>query len=187
MTIKIYSHFEKEEDDVLREISQEISKDEINTEKTKKIVKDMFQFIVEQPDGAGLSAPQIGINKRIFVINPKMFDYDKNGELVQKNKKKSDCVYINPEIIKSSKEIIEMEEGCFSVRWEYGKVERPEKIKMKYFDLEGKKKEIGLSGFLAAVAQHEIDHLNGILFIDKATDIYRLSEEEIQKIKNAKV
>ncbi|HIP33931.1 MAG TPA: hypothetical protein EYG89_04250 [Bacteroidia bacterium] len=66
-------------------------------------------------------------------------------------------------------------------------VTRPEKIKMEYYNFLGEKKEIGLSGFLSAVAQHEIDHLNGILFIDKAENIYRLSEEEIQKIKDAKV
>jgi peptide deformylase len=66
-------------------------------------------------------------------------------------------------------------------------VTRPEKIKMEYYNFEGEKKEIELEGFLSAVAQHEIDHLDGILFIDKAKDIYRLSDEEIQKIKNAKV
>lgn len=187
MTIKIYSYFDKNEDEILRKVSSEVKKEEFNSPELKKIIDNMFQFITEQPDGAGLSSPQIGKNKRIFVINPKMFDYDSKGEFKPKNKKQDDCVYINPEILKSSKETSEMEEGCFSVRWEYGIVERPEKIKMKYYNYLGEKKEIGLSGFLSAVAQHEIDHLNGILFIDKAKDIYRLNDEEIEKIKNAKV
>jgi len=64
-------------------------------------------------------------------------------------------------------------------------VERPAKIKMEYFDFEGNKKEIGLSGFLSAVAQHEIDHLNGILFIDKAKNIRKLTEEEIKEIEES--
>ena len=116
MTIKIYSHFEKKEDEILRRISKEISQDEFNTKETKKIIDDMFQFITEQPDGAGLSAPQIGISKRIFVINPRMFDFDKNGEITPKNKTQEECTYINPKILKLSKETEEMEEGCFSVR-----------------------------------------------------------------------
>jgi peptide deformylase len=116
MTTKIYSHFVEEEDKILRKISTEVKTEEFNSEETKKIIDSMFQFITEQPDGAGLSAPQIGINKRIFVINPKMFDYDKDGNEKPKNKKKEECVFINTKILKSSKETAEIEEGCFSVR-----------------------------------------------------------------------
>jgi peptide deformylase len=116
MIVKIYSHFDKKEDEILRNISQEISKEEFNSSETKKIVDELFEFIVQQPDGAGLSAPQIGVNKRIFVINPRMFDYEKNGDIVPKNKTNEECIYINPKILSFSKEESEMEEGCFSVR-----------------------------------------------------------------------
>lgn len=116
MNVKIYSFDKKEENEILRKVSEEVKKNEFKTQKLKKIIDDMFEFIIKQPDGAGLSAPQIGINKRIFVINPKMFDYDKNGETVPKNKKNEDCVYINPKIIKVSNKKQEIEEGCFSVR-----------------------------------------------------------------------
>ncbi|HIP33932.1 MAG TPA: hypothetical protein EYG89_04255 [Bacteroidia bacterium] len=116
MIVKIFSHFDKNEDRILRKISQEISQDEFGKKELQKIIDDLFEFIVQQPDGAGLSSPQIGINKRIFIINPKMFDFDKNGEITPKNKTQEECVYINPKIIKSSRETSEMEEGCFSVR-----------------------------------------------------------------------
>jgi len=116
MTVKIFSHFDKKEDEILRKISQEISQDEFGKKELQKIIDDLFEFTVQQPDGAGLSSPQIGINKRVFIINPKMFDFDKDGRVTQKNKTKEDCVYINPKILKSSKETAELEEGCFSIR-----------------------------------------------------------------------
>ena len=116
MSVKIYSHFEKKEDEILRRRSEEVFPSEFGKAEIKKIIDRLFQFITEQPDGAGLSAPQIGVNKRVFVINPKMFDYDKNGEIKPKNKKKEECVFINPKIVKKSKEVQEIEEGCFSIR-----------------------------------------------------------------------
>jgi peptide deformylase len=116
MTIKIYSFDNEEENEILRNISEPVQKEEFNSPELKKIIDNLFNFTVEQPDGAGLSAPQIGINKRIFIINPKMFDYDKNGEIVEKNRSQEDSVFINPKIIKNSKETQEIEEGCFSVR-----------------------------------------------------------------------
>ena len=183
--VKIFSHFNKEEDKILRKVSDEVQKEEFGTQELKKIIDEMFQFIIEKPDGAGLSAPQIGMNKRIFVVNPRMFDYEKDGKIVEKHRSTEDSVFINPKIVKQSKDKQEIEEGCFSVRWYYGMVERPAKIKMEYFDFEGNKKEIGLSGFLSAVAQHEIDHLDGILFIDKAKNIRKLTEEEIKEIEES--
>lgn len=187
MTTKIYSYDNEEENKILRTISKEIQKDKFKTKEIQKIIDDLFEFTIHQPDGAGLSAPQIGINKRIFIINPKMLDFDKDVKDILKDKTKENYVFINPRIIKYSKETAELEEGCFSVRWQYGFVTRPKKIKMEYYNFQGEKKEIELSDFLSAVAQHEIDHLNGILFIDKARDIHRLSDEEIEKIKNTKV
>ena len=116
MTVKIYSFDNEEENKILRKISDKVEKDEFGKDELKKIIDEMFQFITEQPDGAGLSAPQIGINKRIFVINPKMFDYEKDGSILEKNRSRENSVFINPKIIKSSKKTQEIEEGCFSVR-----------------------------------------------------------------------
>jgi peptide deformylase len=116
MSIKIYSFDKEDENEVLRKISEPVKNDEFGQPELKKIIDDMFQFIVEQPDGAGLSAPQIGINKRIFVINPRMFDYEKDGSVVEKKRPQEDSVFINPKIKKFSKNKIEIEEGCFSVR-----------------------------------------------------------------------
>lgn len=184
MTIKIYSYDDEEENKILRTVSEEIKQDEFETDRIKKIIDDLFEYTVQQPDGAGLSAPQIGINKRVFIINPRMFDYEENGEVIPKNIEPEDSVYINPKITKASKKTNEMEEGCFSVRWYYGFVTRPEKITMEFYNFKGEKKEIELKGFLSAVAQHEIDHLDGILFIDKAVDVQRLSDKEIDELKN---
>ena len=179
--VKIYSHFNKDEDKILRKKSEEIKKNDFGSKEIKKIINEMFSFIQKQPDGAGLSAPQIGINKRIFVINPKMFNQEDNNKN-KKIKTKEECVFINPKILKTSKKTQKIEEGCFSVRWYYGFVERPEKIKMEFFDFNGNKKEIGLSNFLSSVAQHEIDHLDGVLFIDKAKEIRKLTKKEIEEI-----
>ena len=85
--------------------------------------------------------------------------------------KLSDSVYINPEIKKLSKNKERLDEGCLSVRYLYGKVERSEKASIEAYDESGKKFKMGASGLLAQIFQHEVDHLNGILFTDKADDI----------------
>ena len=82
-----------------------------------------------------------------------------------------DLVFINPEIINLSKKKRKMEEGCLSVRWLYGQVNRHEKVTIKAYDENGKLMTVGASGLLAQIFQHEIDHLNGILFIDKAENV----------------
>jgi peptide deformylase len=94
---------------------------------------------------------------------------------------KEDLVFINPEIIKKSKEVKEMEEGCLSVRWLYGKVKRSNKVTVKAIDQTGKEFVMGASSLLAQIFQHEIDHLDGILFTDKAKDLEEIKPKEIKK------
>jgi peptide deformylase len=88
-------------------------------------------------------------------------------------------VFINPEILKASKKKSKMEEGCLSVRWLYGNVDRHEKITISAYDEKGEKKTFGAGGLLAQIFQHEIDHLEGILFIDKAENLRDLPPEEV--------
>ncbi len=92
--------------------------------------------------------------------------------------KYSDMVFINPKIIKISKETEEMEEGCLSVRYLYGKVKRSKKAMVEAYDENGKRFKKGGSGILAQIFQHETDHLDGILFIDKATGLQDLPPEK---------
>jgi peptide deformylase len=114
-----------------------------------------MQDIMKQNDGIGLAAIQIGNPLRIVVceVNDKMYSF------------------INPEITKLSSKTSVLEEGCLSLPNFYGEVERPEKIIVKATNLEGKKIKLKAFGLLARVLQHEIDHLNGILFIDKARNV----------------
>ncbi len=123
---------------------------------------------------------QIGKPIRLFVIAKKIFGIDINNP--ERNKDKKDLIFINPKIVKTSKTKQLLEEGCLSVRYVYGKVLRPEKVTIEAHDENGKKFSRGFSGLLAQVVQHENDHLNGILFTDKATDIQKISEEEYEKM-----
>ncbi|HZI95594.1 MAG TPA: peptide deformylase [Candidatus Paceibacterota bacterium] len=116
---------------------------------------EQMRKVMKQNNGVGLAAIQIGEPTRIIVceIDDKFY------------------AFINPEIIKSFPETSAMEEGCLSLPNMYGEVERPKKISLKAIDFDGKKIKIKAFGLLARVVQHEIDHLDGILFIDKAKDI----------------
>ncbi|HJL55740.1 MAG TPA: peptide deformylase, partial [Candidatus Paceibacterota bacterium] len=118
-----------------------------------------------------IAAPQIGVPLRIFIVSGKLFDLGGNiNEEV--SSPLSDLVFINPEITKLSKENEEHEEGCLSVRGKYGTTKRAKKTTVRAFDENGKIFERGGSGLLAKIFQHEIDHLNGVLFIDKAENIH---------------
>ncbi len=164
---------------VLREIAQEIPIKEINSKKIQKILQDMSTALATQEDGVAIAAPQIGLPFRIFVISKNVEIMLKKLEEVSENEKKKikDSVYINPEISKISKAKQILDEGCLSIRPLFGKVERAEKATVTAYDENGKKFIRGGSGLLAQIFQHEIDHLNGILFIDKATDIVEVTTQ----------
>ncbi len=140
------------EDPILRKKTREVK--EIN-EKIKIIVEDMIETMYIEK-GVGLAAPQVGILKRIFVIDI----YDETGVKV----------FINSKITKTSGEV-EGEEGCLSIPGKIGKVMRPEKITVTALNLEGEEFTMEAEGLLARAICHESDHLDGILYIDKAWDI----------------
>ncbi len=119
----------------------------------------------------------------IFVISGKALERIEKAKTPDDAPKKTykNLVFINPKILKSSKDKQFLEEGCLSVRYAYGQVQRPEKIIVEALDENGKKFSRGFSGFLAQIVQHENDHLNGILFIDIATDIKEISKEQYEK------
>jgi len=157
---------------VLRETARTVSLTEITLPKIQKIISDMKIALDSQDDGVAIAAPQIGVPLRIFVVSKKVSVLMKGKELGKEDLSKlSDSVYINPEIKKLSKNKERLDEGCLSVRYLYGKVERSEKASIEAYDESGKKFKMGASGLLAQIFQHEVDHLNGILFTDKADDI----------------
>lgn len=141
---------------------------------TKQQIDDMLKLLRTLP-GYGLAAPQVGINKQIVIIeNNKL---DEEGEPV--NGTLPLTILINPEIKKYSVKKCSFEEGCFSVPLYRGDVIRPMKIRIKAQNEKGEKIQINASGLLARVLQHEIDHLDGILFTDLIEDKATLIKNEI--------
>ena len=136
---------------VLRKKSSKVEKIDKNI---KNLMDDMLETMYEAP-GIGLAAIQIGIPKRIVVM-----DLSKDPE------KKNPMYFVNPEITWKSDSKSTYEEGCLSIPNQFAKIDRPEKCNVKFIDYDGKQKELKAEGLLSTCIQHEIDHLNGILFID---------------------
>ncbi|TAL49108.1 peptide deformylase [Patescibacteria group bacterium] len=156
---------------LLRKIAVEVPVKEIQTAKIRKIIADMKRALTREPDGVAIAAPQIDVPLRIFVVSGKMLRSNHKAYVGR------DIVVINPKITKLSKEKKYMEEGCLSVRYLYGKVKRSSKIQIEGYDEKGKFFKRGASGLLAQVFQHETDHLEGILFTDKAKDVQEIPPE----------
>jgi peptide deformylase len=145
-------------DPVLRKVSAPVEK--IDGE-IKALIKDMFETMYDAP-GVGLAAIQIGVAKRVVTIDATRGDEEKQP-----------MVFINPEIVYASEQKDVKEEGCLSISEYYEEVERPSEVKVRYMDEKGKTHEIEADGLLARALQHEIDHLNGVLFIDHISKLKR--------------
>ncbi|MBN8935594.1 MAG: peptide deformylase [Rhizobiales bacterium] len=128
---------------------------------TRKLVEDMFETMYDAP-GIGLAATQVGETKRVVTM-----------DLAKKDEPKQPRVFINPELLWRSDERNVHEEGCLSIPEFYEEVERPALVKVRYLDLDGNEHEIEADGLLATCIQHEIDHLNGVLFIDHISKLKR--------------
>ena len=140
-----------EPDPILRQKCEPL---EIVDDELRKLMKDMLETMYKAP-GIGLAAIQLGILKRVVVI-----DISKDSE------KKNPLFLVNPEITFKSKKTSTFEEGCLSLPGQYAEIERPAECHLQYLDFHGKKKEIKADGLLSTCIQHEVDHLNGVLFID---------------------
>lgn len=147
-------------------------------EQTKKIVTDLMDTLLNarNPEGAGLAAPQIGILKRICIVRNFYKDVEDPGKTASQ-----EIVLINPKIISKSKETDVDWEACLSIPDTYGEVERASKIKVKAYDVEGHELRVNASGYLSRIIQHEIDHLDGILFTSKTLGKI-LSEKELEEL-----
>jgi len=139
--------------------------------RVRAIVEDMFETMYDAP-GIGLAAIQVGIPERIVTIDVAKREGDEDGE-EGGEEKKNPLALINPEIVGASEELSVYSEGCLSIPEYYADVERPARVKVRYMDLNGETQEIDAEGLLATCVQHEIDHLNGVLFIDHISKLKR--------------
>ncbi len=156
--IKIYG------DPVLRKESATVDKIDENI---LQLIDDMVETMYDAP-GVGLAAPQIGVNKRIFVI-------DTDGKLRK---------IINPVFIERSEEFEEGEEGCLSIPGIYKKVKRPKAVKIKYLNEKGEEVVEEAVGLYARALQHEADHLDGVLFVDKVSNLSKkLITKKLERMK----
>jgi peptide deformylase len=145
-------------DKQLRLVSKPVEK---VTEEVRKLADDMFETMYDAP-GIGLAAIQIGVPRRLITM-----------DLAKKEAAPDPRVFINPEILWSSEERSTYEEGCLSIPEYYEEVERPAKVRVRFTDLDGKVHEEEAEGLFATCIQHEIDHLNGVLFVDYLSKLKR--------------
>lgn len=154
--------------------------------KVLQVIEKLDQILVRsnKPKGVGLAAPQIGISLAIFIakpytespvevfINPEIVWQSMEMAFIKRKKSSSN------KSIKSAKKL----EGCLSIPNVWGRLKRPEKVRLRYMDLNGKQKEKEFEGFMATIVQHEVDHLNGILFTQRVLEqeekLYRIEEDE---------
>ena len=154
---------------ILREKSLPVEKVDKDLQ---NLMDDMLETMYAAP-GIGLAAIQVGIPKRVIVI-----------DLSKKDEKKNPLYFVNPVILKKSEKDASYEEGCLSVPNQFAEISRPDKCKVKYLDYEGNEKVLEAEGLLATCIQHEMDHLEGILFIDylsklkKSMIIKKLSKQK---------
>ncbi|MGH6858984.1 MAG: peptide deformylase [Phyllobacterium sp.] len=150
-------------DPLLRQVSKPVERFD---DGLRKFSADMLDTMYDAP-GIGLAAIQVGEPLRMVVI-----------DLAKEEEPKAPQIFINPKVLSSGDERNVYEEGCLSIPDYYAEVERPKEVRIAYVDLDGKPQEIAADGLLATCLQHEIDHLNGVLFIDH---ISRLKREMVVK------
>jgi peptide deformylase len=162
---------------VLRRVAKPVDPKEIKTPDFQRFIDDMIETMHEY-DGVGLAAPQVHRSVRVSVIEIQ----DDNKRYKTKKPQVGLTVFINPVLTPMSKEVGSYWEGCLSVPGLRGLVSRPNKVKVQYLDRDAKSQEFVAEGFLATVLQHEFDHLDGVLYIDRLDDTKKLVfEQEFDK------
>lgn len=156
-------------DEFLKRVAKPVTEDEFGMDELREICDNMFDTMYDDK-GIGLAATQVGIDKRIFVMDTEFNDDGLCDAL------------INPEIVEASEEVIIYPEGCLSFPDMFINLERAERVKVKYQDLTGEEHHVILEGISAICAQHELDHLNGIVFFDYLKPAKRqLAEQKLRK------
>ncbi len=187
-------------DAVLRKKAADVPAASIAAPKIQLLIRGMKAALATAPDGVGLAAPQVGEALRLFIVSEEAKEVDRaeragwkrrrdgSGDTVaEKPYEKREWkyyVFINPAVKNTSRKKLDGPEGCLSVPGKFGIVARHEKITVEARDEHGKKITRGTSGFFARVIQHELDHLDGVLFIDKAKDLMNVPMQEKTEAKN---
>ena len=155
------------QDPVLRQLAKPVPIEDRLAPWLDKMIGEMSATLTACPDGVALAAPQIGESWRVFIVGERAFlKRDASQPWT------GDLVFINPVITRRSRRKIEFTEGCLSIRSRYGTTKRHERVSVAAYDLAGRKFTRHASGLMAQVFQHEIEHLDGILFIDHAWDLH---------------
>jgi peptide deformylase len=159
---------------VLREVAKAVPEKLFGSVELARLIDDMKEALDKEPEGVALAAPQVGVPYRLFIVR-------KDRTLPTSEIKENETppapepqvdIYINPEIIKTSRKRAKEEEGCLSVRGVYGTTSRHERVTISARTLDGSRFTRGAGGLMAQIFEHEIDHLNGILFIDHAISFH---------------
>jgi peptide deformylase len=163
-------------DPVLRQIAVEVPEAMFGTKELADLLHDMEEALDAERDGVALAAPQIGASYRIFIVRyDKLLNPPPEGHPPHA---KDVGIYINPEFVKTARKMEEMDEGCLSVRGTYGTTVRHTQATVQAQRADGSWFERGAGGVLAQAFQHEIDHLDGVLFIDHAIGLHEHASRE---------
>lgn len=158
---------------MLRVVAVAVPKKDVTSRKIRSVISKMKSVLAQEEHGVAIAAPQIGEPLRLFVISGSVFKEGPEDERAHPYR-----VFINPTLTRLSKKKVEMSEGCLSVRGKYGVVPRHEKATIKALDEQGRATTYHGTGLVGHIFQHECDHLDGILYVDKAT---RLEKDEDMK------
>lgn len=165
-------------DPILRARALPVGKKELGSRRFKALIKRMKDALAREEYGVAIAAPQVGESLRAFVVGGSAFEKKEEQNSVDGGTEKSseaDRVFINPKITRRSKKTKEMSEGCLSVRGKYGTVMRHERVSLTAWDEAGESVHYNATGLLSHIFQHECDHLDGILYVDKTV---KLEEDE---------
>jgi peptide deformylase len=177
----MYSILPEEKNPALRETARDIPIVEIAASKTKRLIAEMKELLANEEYGVALAAPQVGEPLRLFIVSGRALARDSRNTPDEPGHEDTeeedipplpDQVYINPKMTKLSRGRTGKHEGCLSIRGKWGIVPRAEKATVRAYDETGRAFTRGASGFLAHVFQHEMDHLEGVLYTDKASELY---------------
>lgn len=186
----------KTPDKTLRKKAADLPVSDITTARIRRLIAEMKQTLAATPDGVGLAAPQVGKSLRLFIVSEEAEEIDRAQKSGWERRKRENptlkndqpyekrewnyFVFINPTVKNTSRKRQSGPEGCLSVPGKFGTVSRHEKITVEAHDERGKKFTRGASRFFARVIQHELDHLEGNLFVDKAEHVMTIRQEERQ-------
>jgi peptide deformylase len=168
----------EEQNPILHHPAHPVPVSDISGQYIQTLITEMKDLLSVEKYGVALAAPQVGEPLRLFIVSGRALRKRANPDSESPAEPQPDLVYINPVLVKMSKAKKDKHEGCLSVRGYWGKVPRAEKVTIEAYDENANKITRGASGFLAHIFQHELDHLDGVMYTDKAIEIQEEVEDE---------